>query len=166
MRNRSNKLEQDRPATVESCVPMQVAVEASLYIKSGNRNCMARHLKPTFIGRPPLATGRVRCPRSICAGALVRGCFDEPLALAGCLKIISTASNTLPPCLTGRITALTGCSKWPSSAAAASEEAQRTRGYAEPLSAARTKLADFFNILLGNRSGKNSTLSLSDWCRP
>ena len=41
-----------------------------------------------------------------------------------------------------------GCSKWPSSKAAASEEARRTLRYVEPLSAARTMLADFFSILL------------------
>jgi hypothetical protein len=45
---------------------------------------------------------------------------------------------------------LAGCSKWPSSAAAASEEARRTLRYVEPLSDARTKLADFFSILLKN----------------
>src|SRR5881397_3715089 len=41
-----------------------------------------------------------------------------------------------------------GCSERPSSAAAASEEARRTLRYVEPLSDARTKLADFFSILL------------------
>src|SRR6266849_7921719 len=41
-----------------------------------------------------------------------------------------------------------GCSKRPSSAAAASEEARRTLRYVEPLSDARTKLADFFSSLL------------------
>ena len=41
-----------------------------------------------------------------------------------------------------------GCSKRPSSKDAASEEARRTLRYVEPLSAARTKLADFFSILL------------------
>jgi hypothetical protein len=45
---------------------------------------------------------------------------------------------------------LAGCSKWPSGAAAASEEARRTLRYVEPLSDARTKLADFFSILLKN----------------
>jgi len=44
--------------------------------------------------------------------------------------------------------AFTGCSKWLSSKAAASEEARRTLRYVEPLSEARTKLADFFSILL------------------
>ena len=41
-----------------------------------------------------------------------------------------------------------GCSKMPSSKAAASEEARRTLRYVEPLSEARTPLADFFSILL------------------
>src|SRR4249920_793404 len=43
-----------------------------------------------------------------------------------------------------------GCSKMPSSKAAASEEARRTLRYVEPLSAARTPLEDFFSILLGS----------------
>ena len=43
---------------------------------------------------------------------------------------------------------LVGCSKRPSSKAAASEEARRTLRYIEPLSDARTKLANFFSILL------------------
>ena len=38
------------------------------------------------------------------------------------------------------------CSKWPSNKAAASEEAQHTLRYVEPLSEARTKLAD---LLIG-----------------
>src|SRR4029077_12035424 len=41
----------------------------------------------------------------------------------------------------------TGCSKRLSSKAAASEEARRTLRYVEPLSDARTPLADFFSIL-------------------
>ena len=41
-----------------------------------------------------------------------------------------------------------GCSKRPTSKAAASEEARRTLRYVEPLSDARTKLEDFFSILL------------------
>ena len=41
-----------------------------------------------------------------------------------------------------------GCSKRLSSKAAASEEARRTLRYVEPLSDARTPLADFFSILL------------------
>ena len=40
-----------------------------------------------------------------------------------------------------------GCSKRPFSKAAASEEARRTLRYVEPLSDARTTLADFFSIL-------------------
>jgi hypothetical protein len=43
---------------------------------------------------------------------------------------------------------LAGCSKRSNSKAAASEEARRTLRYVEPLSAARTTLADFFSILL------------------
>ena len=41
-----------------------------------------------------------------------------------------------------------GCSKRLSSKAAASEEARRTLRCVEPLSEARTPLADFFSILL------------------
>ncbi|TKS63268.1 MAG: hypothetical protein EWM73_01624 [Nitrospira sp.] len=41
-----------------------------------------------------------------------------------------------------------GYSKKPFSKAAVSEEARRTLRYVEPLSDARTKLADFFSILL------------------
>ncbi len=40
-----------------------------------------------------------------------------------------------------------GCSKRPSSKAAASEEARRTLRYVESLNDARTMLADFFSIL-------------------
>ena len=42
----------------------------------------------------------------------------------------------------------TGCSKRLSGKAAASKEARRTLRYVEPLSDARTPLADFFSILL------------------
>ena len=45
-----------------------------------------------------------------------------------------------------------GCSKSPFSKAAASEEARRTLRYVELLSDARTKLADFFSILLVKES--------------
>ena len=45
-------------------------------------------------------------------------------------------------------TKISGCSKRPSSKAAASEEARRTLQYVEPLSDARTPQADFFSILL------------------
>src|SRR5436853_5859883 len=63
---------------------------------------------------------------------------------------------------------LAGCSKRPDfsparpwraetrlvpSEAAASEEARRTLGYVEPRSEARTKLADFFSIMLVVRGG-------------
>ena len=41
-----------------------------------------------------------------------------------------------------------GCSKRPFSKAAVSEEVRRTLRYVEPLSDTRTKLADFFSILL------------------
>jgi hypothetical protein len=41
-----------------------------------------------------------------------------------------------------------GCSKRPSRKAAASEEVRRTLRYVEPLSEARTPLANFFNSLL------------------
>jgi hypothetical protein len=41
--------------------------------------------------------------------------------------------------------------KRPFSKAAASEEARRTLRYVEPLSDARTLLADFFSILLSRR---------------
>ena len=47
-----------------------------------------------------------------------------------------------------------GCSKRLSSKAAASEEARRTLRYVEPLSDARTMLADFFNTLLGAGRGR------------
>ena len=46
-----------------------------------------------------------------------------------------------------------GCSKRPSSKAAASEEARRTLRYVETLNDARTLLADFFSILLGDSRG-------------
>jgi hypothetical protein len=56
-----------------------------------------------------------------------------------------------------------GCSKRSSSKAAASEEARRTLRYVEPLSAARTKLADFFSILLeGPPGGANQIQIISE----
>ena len=45
---------------------------------------------------------------------------------------------------------LEGCSKRPSSKAAAREEARHTLRYVEPLSKGRTPLAGFFNSLLGS----------------
>jgi hypothetical protein len=47
-----------------------------------------------------------------------------------------------------------GCSKWPSSKAAANEEAKRTRRYVEPLNDARTPLADVFSILFTRLFGR------------
>ena len=52
-----------------------------------------------------------------------------------------------------------GCSKWPSSKAAAN---RRTLRYVEPLSDARTPLADFFSILLDDW-GRRGTKSLLAW---
>ena len=46
----------------------------------------------------------------------------------------------------------TGCSKRPSSKAAASEVARRTLRYVEPLSDARTPLAVFFSSLLVDKT--------------
>ncbi|MDZ4856475.1 MAG: hypothetical protein SGJ26_16745, partial [Nitrospirota bacterium] len=43
--------------------------------------------------------------------------------------------------------------------AAASEEARRTLRYVEPLSDARTPLADFFSILLGASLGEEAILA-------
>src|ERR1041384_4340946 len=48
----------------------------------------------------------------------------------------------------GAFLLLAGCSKRPSSKAAASEDARRTLRYVELLSETRTPLADFFSILL------------------
>jgi len=53
-----------------------------------------------------------------------------------------------PTCLGQEENISAGCSKRPPSKAAASEEARRTLRYGEPLSEARTKLEDFFSILL------------------
>jgi hypothetical protein len=75
---------------------------------------------------------------------------DKPdaLRLAGCGKarFIHTRSWNLLDGVDVKIVA--GCSKRPSSKAAASEEARRTLRYVEPLSDARTMLAGFFSILL------------------
>ena len=56
-----------------------------------------------------------------------------------------------------------GCSKRPSRKAAASEEARRTLRYVEPLSEARTPLADFFSILLTRGSSHTPFLGESDF---
>ena len=57
-----------------------------------------------------------------------------------------------------------GCSKSPSSKAAASEEVRRTLRYVEPLRDARTKLADFFSILL-EQSALLKVIFVNDWGR-
>jgi hypothetical protein len=82
------------------------------------------------------------------AGGGRRGLFEVPFrrSLAGC----GTTQLTFIPALILRIVMvqeqLAGCSKRPSSKAAASEEARRTLRYVEPLSDARTMLADFFSV--------------------
>jgi hypothetical protein len=52
-----------------------------------------------------------------------------------------------------------GCSKRLSSKAAASEAARRTLRYVEPLSDARTPLADFFSNLLDMSSNKRRSVA-------
>ena len=47
------------------------------------------------------------------------------------------------------------------SKAAASEEARRTLRYVEPLSDARTPLADFFSILLGIRTWRKAGICVT-----
>src|SRR6476660_10443802 len=60
-----------------------------------------------------------------------------------------------------------GCSKRPFSKAAASEEARRTLRYVEPLSDARTLLADFLSILPGLLDRPHpSPLDFSQPCAP
>jgi hypothetical protein len=56
--------------------------------------------------------------------------------------------TSIPVCLGQEQNTHPGCSKRPSRKAAASEEARRTLRYVEPVSDARTPLADFFSILL------------------
>ena len=51
-----------------------------------------------------------------------------------------------------------GCSKRPFSKAATSEDARRALRHVELLSEARTKLADFFSILLGGRAVDHQSL--------
>ena len=51
-----------------------------------------------------------------------------------------------------------GCSKRPFSKAATSEDARRALRHVELLSEARTKLADFFSILLGGRAVDHRSL--------
>ena len=69
-------------------------------------------------------------------------------ALTGCEKLSEHIGISLVCTFRGTEVQHAGCSKRPSSKAAASEEARRTLRYVEPLSDARTKLADFFSILL------------------
>ena len=57
----------------------------------------------------------------------------------------------LGACLAQQESTFAGCSKRPFSEAAASETARRTLRYVEPLSDARTMLADFFSTLLGSQ---------------
>ena len=59
------------------------------------------------------------------------------------------------------VTIASGCSKRPSSKAAASDEARRTLRYVEPLSDARTPLADFLSILLDLRLRECTQLVLN-----
>src|SRR6266850_1046726 len=61
---------------------------------------------------------------------------------------VSTSERRWSGCVAQQRNIFAGCSKRPSSKAAASEEARRTLRYVEPLSEARTPLADFFSILL------------------
>jgi len=58
-----------------------------------------------------------------------------------------------------------GCSKSPSSKAAASKEATAYASYVEPLSEARTKLVDFFSILLETRRAGEAQRHSRPQCR-
>ena len=61
---------------------------------------------------------------------------------------VSTSERRWSGCVAKQRNIFAGCSKRPFSKATASEEARRTLRYVEPLSEARTPLADFFSILL------------------
>jgi len=64
-------------------------------------------------------------------------------------------------------TSQAGCSKRLSSKAAASEDARRTLQYVEPLSEARTLLADFFSILREESARSDKGVEVIDgarWC--
>jgi hypothetical protein len=63
-------------------------------------------------------------------------------------KCMTTPETTPRPSSPMKAQWPAGCSERPSSKAAASEEARRTLRYVEPLSDARTMLADFVNSLL------------------
>jgi hypothetical protein len=58
-------------------------------------------------------------------------------------------TTSMDPSMGADVKMVEGRSKRLSSKAAASKEARRTLRYVEPLSEARTPLADFFSILLG-----------------
>ena len=76
--------------------------------------------------------------------------LDQPVLLVQPVsRDDSTQTSTSLICPSGTMGEChAGCSKNPSSKAAASEEARRTLRYVELLSDARTKLEDFFSILL------------------
>ena len=73
------------------------------------------------------------------------GGIGQTYQAAGKLSLCSNPAVILRVALTHE--RLAGCSKRLFSKAAASEEARRTLRYVEPLSEARTMLADFFSIL-------------------
>ena len=68
--------------------------------------------------------------------------------LAGCGKTIAAQWKFNDQQVWAKVRTLAGCTKRPFNKAAASEETRRTLRYVEPLSDARTMLADFFSILL------------------
>src|SRR6188472_1713302 len=75
---------------------------------------------------------------------------DDSLSLIGCVKTRLKPTVWLEFSVRSSRRRIAECSKRLSSKAAASEEARRTLRYVEPLSDARTPLADFFSILLGS----------------
>jgi len=80
---------------------------------------------------------------------VMSGGIGQTYQAAGKLSLCSNPAVILRVALTHE--RLAGCSKRLFSKAAASEEARRTLRYVEPLSEARTMLADFFSILLDHR---------------
>ena len=108
--------------------------------------------KDTSLHSGPYAIGYTPYALFFGAGGLAgRGRQQEITShrLSRLRKNYNRASRALIACKSGiREKRPAGCSKRPSSKAAASEEARRTLRYVEPLSDARTKLADFFSILL------------------
>jgi|SRR2546426_12769722 len=91
---------------------------------------------------PPLTT--------ILMEFLLSGGAEQTNSLAGCGKtrLIHHTPLESHKCADARISS--GCSKRPSSKAAASEEVRRTLRYVEPLSEEKTPLVDFFSILLAH----------------